>query len=253
MIYSVTVPSPGGSVTSAYSSLLHANPDPVRRLSVSELETNHITDTLDSDWARVAGGGREPRHGRAMPELRAQPKVCPKLRCRRCQQSRWRNQSRTGIARRVWVETVVAGFPDRGSPRDVGPPRCPTRTESPGATAGPRCCCSRRGPKRALRQPHMPMTAMVAIPPHSASCRPRHRVTERRVHCTLGSVRGVGSVCHKSYVTISGTMSGTMFDPIWIGTYVCISGTICVPIRPYIRPKTMILIHEHVVSYGSFK
>jgi hypothetical protein len=27
----------------------------------------------DTDWARVAGGGREPRHGRAMPEPRAQP------------------------------------------------------------------------------------------------------------------------------------------------------------------------------------
>ena len=110
-----------------------------------------------------------------------------------------------------------------------------------------------RGLGMAQRQPQMPMTAMVAIPLHSASCRPRHRVTARRVRGARGSVRGEGSVsqawscqsvqslpspypvarirnqsilikhvCQMSY-TMSGTMSGTIFYQICI---VQISGLI---------------------------
>ena len=77
-----------------------------------------------------------------------------------------RNRSRSGIARRVRVETAVAD----SRPRDVGPPRCPTRMESPGATAGPLRCghahvqmWSRRAGSGTRGQPQMPMNAMVAI------------------------------------------------------------------------------------------
>ena len=144
------------------------------------------------------------------------------------------------------------GGPHSRGPRDVGPPRCPTRTTAMRTRARSSCGHAGRGLGRAQRLPQMPMTAMVAIPLHSARCRPRHRVTARRARGARGSVRGEGSVsqawscqsvqslpspyvarirnqyilikhvCQMSY-TRSGTMSGTIFYPICI---VQISGPI---------------------------
>jgi hypothetical protein len=60
IIHRVTVPSPGGSVTSAYSSLSRADPNPVRRVYASA-ECKRTGDEplySDSDWALVAGAGR---------------------------------------------------------------------------------------------------------------------------------------------------------------------------------------------------
>ncbi len=56
----------------------------------------------------------------------------------------------------------------------------------------------------------------------------------------------MGSVFHISY-TISGTMSGKIFDPIWIGTDVWILDPISDPIQ--------LLIHVSVLAYlyGAFK
>ena len=88
-------------------------------------------------------------------------------------------------------------------PLDVGPPQCPTRSLPAALLATAmrtrtRSSCGRagRGLGRAPRQPQMQMINMVAIPPHSASCRPHHRVTERKVRGARGSVRGVWSVSH---------------------------------------------------------
>jgi hypothetical protein len=69
IIHRVTVLSPGGSATSAYSS----ERDPVRRVYAESKRTGDEPQYYDSGWARVAGGGREPQHGRVMQEPWAQP------------------------------------------------------------------------------------------------------------------------------------------------------------------------------------
>ena len=138
-------------------------------LSVSELETNHSTLTQtglgslgpDRPVGRLTGAVAWTGHAGAAGPTR-------------------RNRNRSGIARRVRVETAVAD----SRPRDVGPPRCPTRTESPGATAGPLRCGRAHvqivvapGGARDSRSAPDADERHGRHHPYSASCRP---VTESR-------------------------------------------------------------------------
>ena len=150
-------------------------------LSVSELETNHSTD------ARVAGAGPA---GREADGSRGMDGPC---------RSRGPNQKEVEPIR----DSVPCPSRDGGGgppgPGDVGPPRCPTRTESPGATAGP-LRCRRARVQIAVAPGGDSRSATDADErhgrhhPYSASCRPHHRVTARRVRCARGLVWGVGSV-----------------------------------------------------------
>ncbi len=86
----------------------------------------------DSDWARVAGVGWEADGSRGMDGP-----------CR----SRWPNQEESEPI--MIRDSAPCPSRDGGGgppgPRDVGPPLCPTQTESPGATAGPLRCGRARG------------------------------------------------------------------------------------------------------------
>ena len=183
IIHRVTAPSPGGSVTSAYSSLSRADPDhdPVPRVyAIAECKrTGHEPQYSDSDWARVAGaepagweadgsrGMDGPCRSRGSNQEEAEPirdsAPCP---------SRDGGGGPPGpLAAGCWPAPTPDS--DRVSQRHCWPTAMRTRARSS-------CGCAGRGLERAPRQPQMPMTAMVIIPPSSASCRPRHRVTARR-------------------------------------------------------------------------